>query len=64
MFSESALVGMIIFWDLGIEMNKIFILSAEELEFEFIIDLGNWIHPVHLEVIIFIGLDEIDLHLI
>lgn len=54
MFGECTLVGGVVFGDLGVERDEVVVLLAEELEFEFVIDLSKRIYPVHMEVIIFI----------
>lgn len=51
MVGETALIAGIVFGDLGVEGNKIVVGFTEELEFEFIIDLCQGVHPVHAEVI-------------
>lgn len=47
MLGERARAVGIEFRDLKVEMKEVFVLPAEELEFEFIIDLGQRVHPVH-----------------
>lgn len=47
MLGERTRAVGIVFGDLKVEMKEVFVLPAEELELEFIIDLGQRVHPVH-----------------
>ena len=34
-------------WDVSVEMDEVFMIASEQLEFDLVADLDNWVHPVH-----------------